>query len=33
MGKLYTPATAAEDVEAAFSLLEGRWKLLIIFPF
>jgi DNA-binding HxlR family transcriptional regulator len=31
MGKLYTPATAAEDVEAAFSLLEGRWKLLIIF--
>lgn len=31
MGKLYTPATAAEDVEAAFSLLDGRWKLLIIF--
>jgi len=31
MSKLYTPATAARDVEAAFGLLEGRWKLLIIF--
>jgi len=31
MSKLYTPATAAQDVEVAFGLLEGRWKLLIIF--
>ncbi|MFY0526567.1 winged helix-turn-helix transcriptional regulator [Archangium gephyra] len=29
--KQYTPATAAIDVEAAFKLLEGRWKLLILF--
>ncbi|KWI38961.1 HxlR family transcriptional regulator [Burkholderia stagnalis] len=26
-----TPATAAIDVEAAFKLLEGRWKLVILF--
>ena len=31
MPKKYTPATAAQDVEAAFRLLEGRWKLVIIF--
>jgi len=29
--KPYTPATAAIDVEAAFKLLEGRWKLVILF--
>jgi DNA-binding HxlR family transcriptional regulator len=29
--KQYTPDTAAIDVEAAFKLLEGRWKLLILF--
>ncbi|AKM04078.1 MULTISPECIES: winged helix-turn-helix transcriptional regulator [Burkholderia cepacia complex] len=29
--KAYTPATAAIDVEAAFKLLEGRWKLVILF--
>ncbi|MDN7183862.1 helix-turn-helix transcriptional regulator [Caballeronia sp. SEWSISQ10-4 2] len=29
--KAYTPATAAVDVEAAFTLLEGRWKLVILF--
>src|SRR5690349_10643438 len=30
-GKAYTPVTAAEDVERAFKILEGRWKLLILF--
>jgi DNA-binding HxlR family transcriptional regulator len=30
-GKAYTPATAARDVEQAFKVLEGRWKLLILF--
>jgi DNA-binding HxlR family transcriptional regulator len=29
--KKYTPVTAAEDVERAFKVLEGRWKLLILF--
>src|SRR6267154_6583791 len=29
--KTYTPTTAAIDVEAAFKLLEGRWKLVILF--
>ncbi|RKT22455.1 HxlR family transcriptional regulator [Paraburkholderia sp. RAU2J] len=29
--KAYTPATAAIGVEAAFRLLEGRWKLVILF--
>src|SRR5262245_35104413 len=29
--KAYTPVTAARDVEQAFKLLEGRWKLLILF--
>lgn len=31
MAKHYTPTSAAEDVEAALRLLEGRWKLLILF--
>ncbi|HXP16238.1 MAG TPA: helix-turn-helix domain-containing protein [Terriglobales bacterium] len=31
MPKSYTPASAAQDVEAAFRLLEGRWKLVILF--
>src|ERR1700722_10148584 len=30
-GKEYTPVTAAQDVEQAFKMLEGRWKLLILF--
>src|SRR6201988_3570342 len=30
-GKEYTPVTAARDVERAFKVLEGRWKLLILF--
>jgi DNA-binding HxlR family transcriptional regulator len=31
MRKAYTPETAAADVSAALKLLEGRWKLLILF--
>jgi DNA-binding HxlR family transcriptional regulator len=31
MSKVYTAATAAADVEAVFRLLEGRWKLVILF--
>lgn len=27
----YTPQTAAHDVEAAFQMLEGRWKMIILF--
>jgi DNA-binding HxlR family transcriptional regulator len=27
----HTPLTAAEGVEAAFKMLEGRWKMLILF--
>lgn len=27
----YTPVTAASGVEQAFKLLEGRWKLMILF--
>ena len=27
----YTPATAASAVEQAFQVLEGRWKLVILF--
>ena len=27
----YTPVTAAHGVEQAFKVLEGRWKLLILF--
>lgn len=30
-GKEYTPVTAVQDVERAFKVLEGRWKLLILF--
>lgn len=29
--KTYTPDTAASDVESALRLLEGRWKLVILF--
>ena len=29
--KRYTPVTAAQDAEQAFKLIEGRWKLLILF--
>lgn len=31
MGKVYTPATAAVGVEEVLHLLEGRWKLVILF--
>jgi DNA-binding HxlR family transcriptional regulator len=31
MPKTYTPDSAAQDVEAALRLLEGRWKLVILF--
>src|SRR5882724_8717830 len=31
MPKRYTPTSAASDVEAALRLLEGRWKLVILF--
>jgi DNA-binding HxlR family transcriptional regulator len=31
MPKNYTPGSAAHDVEAALRLLEGRWKLVILF--
>ncbi|MCU1316356.1 MAG: transcriptional regulator [Candidatus Acidoferrum typicum] len=31
MVRKYTPVTAAQDVEAALRLLEGRWKLVILF--
>ena len=31
MPKRYTPVTAAADVEKALRLLEGRWKLVILF--
>lgn len=27
----HTPVTAAEGIEAAFRMLEGRWKMLILF--
>jgi DNA-binding HxlR family transcriptional regulator len=30
-GKTYTPFAAAHDVEQAFKVVEGRWKLLILF--
>jgi DNA-binding HxlR family transcriptional regulator len=30
-GKSYTPLSAAIDVEVALQLLEGRWKLVILF--
>jgi len=31
MRKVYTPATAAVGVEEVLRLLEGRWKLIILF--
>src|ERR1700752_2765781 len=31
MPKRYTPVTAAADLEKALRLLEGRWKLVILF--
>jgi DNA-binding HxlR family transcriptional regulator len=31
MSKVYTPVTAARDVEQALNKLEGRWKLVILF--
>ncbi|TJY59985.1 winged helix-turn-helix transcriptional regulator [Sinimarinibacterium sp. CAU 1509] len=31
MRKAHTPETAASDAEAALKLLDGRWKLLILF--
>jgi DNA-binding HxlR family transcriptional regulator len=31
MSKQYTPVSAAHGVEAALHLLEGRWKLVILF--
>jgi len=31
MPRAYTPTIAATDVEAALKLVEGRWKLIILF--
>ena len=31
MPKRYTPVTAAADLEKALRLLEGKWKLVILF--
>lgn len=31
MRKVYTPSTAASGVEEVLRLLEGRWKLIILF--
>jgi DNA-binding HxlR family transcriptional regulator len=31
MRKLYTPSTAAADTQEVMQLLEGRWKLIILF--
>jgi DNA-binding HxlR family transcriptional regulator len=31
MTKQYTPITAAAHIEATFRMLEGRWKMLILF--
>jgi len=31
MRKVYTPATAALGVEEVLRLLEGRWKLILLF--
>ena len=30
-GRRYTAVTAAQDAEQAFKVIEGRWKLLILF--
>lgn len=31
MAQRHTPSSAAADVEAALRMLEGRWKLVILF--
>jgi len=31
MSKAYTPETAAADVAAVMKVLEGRWKLILLF--
>ena len=31
MRKIYTPTSAASDVENILKMLEGRWKLIILF--
>ncbi len=31
MGKVHTAESAARDVEAALKVMEGRWKLLLLF--
>jgi DNA-binding HxlR family transcriptional regulator len=31
LSKLYTAASAADGVQQAFKMLEGRWKLVILF--
>ncbi|VEB98553.1 Uncharacterized HTH-type transcriptional regulator yybR [Cedecea lapagei] len=31
MGKLYSPESAASGVEHVLRLLEGRWKLILLF--
>ena len=31
MSKLYSPESAASGVEQVIQLLEGRWKLIILF--
>lgn len=31
MSKLYSPETAASGVEQVLRMLEGRWKLIILF--
>lgn len=31
MGKAYTPEAAARDTEAVLHLLQGRWKLVLLF--
>lgn len=31
MRKIYTPSTAAADVQDVIKLLEGRWKLMLLF--
>jgi DNA-binding HxlR family transcriptional regulator len=33
LSKLYTAASAADGVQQAFKMLEGRWKLVILFHF
>ena len=31
MSKLYSPESAANEVEQALRMIEGRWKLIILF--